>query len=99
KVEPLKIDLTNMDDRLVRLTIHSSDLAGAVLTPDGEKLFYLARFEKGYDLWQTETRTKETKIAAKIGADGASQPRIDKDGKNIYFATNTGMQRYDIEKG
>ncbi|MFT3886100.1 MAG: S41 family peptidase [Flavobacteriales bacterium] len=99
KPEALKIDLANIDDRLVRLTIHSSDLGGAVLTPDGEKLFYLARFEKGYDLWQTETRTKETKMVAKIGADGVSQPVIDKDGKNLYFATNTGMQRFDIEKG
>jgi hypothetical protein len=45
-----------------RLTIHSSDLADAVISQDGEKMFYLAKFEKGFDLWQTELRSKETKM-------------------------------------
>ena len=98
KVEDLKFELEHIEDRKVRLTIHSSDLTGAVLSPDGEKLFYLAHFEKGYDLWQTETRTKETKIAAKLGADFAGGLIIDKDGKNLFFATNTGISRFDTEK-
>jgi Tol biopolymer transport system component/C-terminal processing protease CtpA/Prc len=98
KPEPLKIELHDIQDRKVRLTPSSSDLGGAVLSPDGEKLFYLARFEKGYDLWQMEMRTHETKVAAKLGADFAGSLAIDKEGKHLYFSTNTGLQHFDIEK-
>jgi hypothetical protein len=55
--EPLIIDYENLDDRKVRLTINSSDLSDAILTDDGEKLYYLSKFEKGYDLWLTTLRT------------------------------------------
>ena len=60
---------TGIDRRKVRLTIHSADIADMALTKNGEKLFYLARFEKGYDLWVTETRTRDTKLFAKLGAE------------------------------
>lgn len=99
KVDPLTFELDGIDDRKTRLTIHSSDLAGAVLSKDGEKLFYLARFEKGYDLWQTELRTRETKVLAKLNADGAGALQIDKEGKNLFFLKNGGISRVEIEKG
>jgi Tol biopolymer transport system component/C-terminal processing protease CtpA/Prc len=97
--EPVKIDLEHIEDRRVRLTIHSSNLAGAVLSKDGEKLYYLARFEKGYDLWETALRTKETKVAAKMGAGNAGGLLLDKEGKNLFFMKDGGIARFDIEKG
>ena len=96
-MEPLKLELEGIDDRRVRLTIHSSDLLGAVLSKDGEKLFYIASFEKGYDLWVTELRTKETKVAAKLGADNAGYLMMDKEGKNLFFLEGRGIQRRDGE--
>lgn len=98
KVAPLKIELDRIEDRRVRLTQHSSALSGAVLSKDGEKLYYLARFEKGFDLWQTELRTKETRIIHKLNADGAGDLVLDKEGKNLFFMSNGGIQRYDLEK-
>lgn len=98
KMEPLKIELDRIEDRRVRLTIHSSILSGAVLSKDGEKLFYLARFEKGYDLWQTELRTRETKILVKLGADQAGGLVMDKEGKHLFFYKDGGIQRVEIEK-
>src|SRR6185295_5551743 len=77
KVEPLKFDLQGLEDRKVRLTVNSSDLSSAVLSNDGEKIYYMAAFEKGYDLWQTELRTHETKIINKMGADGAGALQLD----------------------
>ena len=35
-VEPLKFDLENRKDRVIRLTINSSNLGDAVLTPKGD---------------------------------------------------------------
>ncbi len=99
KVEPLKIETDRIEDRRVRLTIHSSNLSGAVLSKDGEKLYYMARFEKGYDLWQTELRTKETKILAKLGAGWAGGLVLDKEGKNLFFMKDGGIQYVELEKG
>jgi tricorn protease len=97
-VKPLKFDLDGVTERKVRLTRHSSDLAGAVLSKDGEKLYYLARFEKGYDLWQTELRTQETKILHKMGSDRAGRLSMDKEGKNLFYLSNGNINRYDLEK-
>ena len=67
KIEPLEFDLDGINDRRVRLTPNSSDLSGAILSKDGEKVWYLAAFEKGTDLWQYEMRTRDVKILHKMG--------------------------------
>ncbi len=70
KVKPLQFDMENIRERKARLTIHSSKLSDAVLSKDGEKLYYLTRFEKDLNLWETEIRTKSTKML--IGLDAKS---------------------------
>lgn len=98
-VELLKFELDGIEDRRVRLTIHSSLLGDALLSKDGEKLFYLARFEKGWDLWQTELRTKETKILVKLGANSAGQLVMDQEGKNLFLLANGSISKVEIEGG
>ncbi|MEM6321090.1 MAG: DPP IV N-terminal domain-containing protein [Bacteroidota bacterium] len=56
KVADLTFDWDQMKDRTARLTIHSSRLGDAVLSKDGDKLYYLSRFEKGMNLWTTNLR-------------------------------------------
>ncbi len=58
------------------------------MNKDGSKIYYLAAFEKGYDLWVTEPRTRETKILAKLGGT-PSGIEMSKDGKSL-FVTNRG---------
>lgn len=98
KVEPIKIELEGIEDRKVRLTPNSSNLSGAVLSKDGEKVYYLARFEKGFDLWQFEIRTRETKIINKMGDGFAGGLSMDKGGKNLFYMNNGAINRYDLEK-
>lgn len=98
KIEPVVIELDRIEHRRKRLTIHSSDLAGAVLSKDGEKLYYLAGTEKGYDLWETELRTKDTKVLSKLGADDVGGLMLDKEGTNLFYGHNGSVQRYDLEK-
>ncbi len=97
KIEPIKIEPDGIEDRKARLTIHSSRLNDAILSKDGEKLFYLARFEKGYDLWQTELRSKETKILAKLGASSVGDIVMDKDGKNLFILADGKISQVKIE--
>ncbi|MBK8497642.1 MAG: PD40 domain-containing protein [Flavobacteriales bacterium] len=98
KVEPVVIELAGIMDRKVRLTPNSSALSGAVLSNDGEKVWYLAAFEKGFDLWQYEIRTRETKILNKMGEGFAGGLSLAKDGKNLFYLSNGGISRYDTEK-
>ena len=78
--EAVALELEHLDDRIARLSLGSTDLAGALLSPDGETLYYLARIDKGYDLWKYVPRKKEVKLVAKLGAQEADF-RIDRDGK------------------
>lgn len=98
-IKPLTFELGNIEDRRERLTIHSSDLGAAVLSKDGETLYYLASFEKGYDLWQTDLRTHETKTLAKLGAEDMGSLVMDKEGKNLFFTSEGGISKLEIEKG
>ena len=98
EVEPIKIELDGIRDRRVRLTLHSSRLADAVVTPKGDKLLYLSRFEKNFDLWVTDLRTRETKVLAKLGADGGSLA-IDKKGEHVYVLAGGKISKVELKKG
>lgn len=58
-------------------------MGDAVLSKDGEKLFYLARFEKGMNLWSTNLRTKDTKQELALDAN-SGQLEWDKDQKKPF---------------
>jgi len=97
--DPVEIDLGGFDDRKIRLSVHSADLGGVAVTPDGEKLLYLASFEKGYDLWVSEHRKKEVKLLAKLGADSINGLIIDKKGKKAYVLADGGIKSVEIDGG
>ena len=80
--------IENLENRVARLTINSSSISDYAVNNDGSKIYYLASFEKGFDLWVTEPRTRETKILAKLGGT-PSGIELSKDGKTI-FVTNRG---------
>jgi Tol biopolymer transport system component/C-terminal processing protease CtpA/Prc len=99
KIEPLKIELDDIEKRKTRLTMHSTRLGDAILSKDGEKLFYLAAFEKGFDLWVTELRSKETKMHVKLGANGISNMVLDTTGKTIYMVVDGSITKIGVEDG
>lgn len=97
-ITPVKIEMDGLHNRKVRLTIHSSNLADAIMSPDGEKLYYLSRFEGGYDLWTTKYKDNETKLLLKLGANGVGDLMFDKDAKNLYFVADGKMVKVNLEK-
>ena len=84
KVKDIVVELNNIEDRIVRLTPNSSDLGSAIITKDGETLYYLSAFEGGYDLWKMNLRKKDTKLLHKMDA-GWANMEMDKDGKNLFL--------------
>jgi len=97
-LKEIKIDWDNLTDRKLKLTTHTSDASDWLLSRDGEKLYYLTSFEKGYDLWMTETRTHETKLFAKLGARYAGM-ELSTDGKFIYVLAEGRIQKIDADNG
>ncbi|MCB9289431.1 MAG: PD40 domain-containing protein [Lewinellaceae bacterium] len=97
EIKPVKIELDGIEDRKARLTIHSSRMADAYVTKDGEKLFYLTKFEKGYDIWQTDLRTKETKKLTKLDSKSPSEFIVDKEEKNIFVLADGQIKKVEIE--
>lgn len=69
---PVEPDFEGARERRARLTIHSSSLGGFLVSKDGENLYYLARFERGLNLWSTNLRTRETRQVLTLNANSAS---------------------------
>ncbi|WP_242919732.1 S41 family peptidase [Pontibacter liquoris] len=94
KKEDLKIDWEGLNYRKAKLTLHSSSLSDALISKDGETLYYLARFEKGYNLWSTSLRSKETKMLVTLNANRARM-LWDKEQKNIFLESDGKIVKLD----
>ncbi|MEX1003389.1 MAG: S41 family peptidase [Crocinitomicaceae bacterium] len=97
-VKPLTIESEGLDDRRVRLTIHSSFLADFLVNNEGTELYYLARFEKGYNLWRTKFKENETKLLANLNA-GGSNLIFDKEEKHIFLNKRGTLMKLDVDAG
>ena len=96
-VPPLQFDLENCRDRIVRLTVNSSRLGDAVLSKGGDTLYYQASFEGGMDLWKHDLRENKTEIVLK--GVGYGPMMADKDIKNLFVCTGSGIKKVDLAKG
>lgn len=96
KAKDIVVELKNIDDRIVRLTPNSSDLGSAVISKDGETLYYFSAFEDGYDLWKMDLRKKDTRLLHKMGA-GWTNIEMDKDGKNLFLLGGNTMQKMSTD--
>ena len=88
----IEVDLEHLQDRVIRLTPMSSNLSGMALTGDGEKLYFMTSFEKGYDLWEMDVREKSMKITKKMGQGGA---QLRMKGDNLYVLSGGNLQKID----
>ena len=92
EAKQIEVDLEHLQDRIIRLTPMSSNLSGMALSSDGEKLYFMTSFEKGYDLWEMDVREKSMKITKKMGQGGA---RLLMKGDNLYVLSGGNLQKLD----
>ncbi|MDP1689801.1 MAG: peptidase S41, partial [bacterium] len=94
----LALELDAARERRARLTIHSSSLGDALVSKDGESLYYLARFERGLNLWTTTVRTRETKQLVALNANSGSL-QWDKDQKTLFLLSDGTVSKIDPVSG
>ena len=105
KLEPVTVDLNGIEDRTERLTLASSRIAYAALSKDGEQLVYLAKSDKGFEIWLLKPRTKELKRLGEIEApqkeygESARQLFLDKDDKNAFVLVDGHIRKVDLAAG
>lgn len=93
----IQVDLTGIENRIVRLTPNSSNMGGAIMSKDGETLYYLAAFEDKFDLWKMDLRKHETKLLHKTNS-GWANLSLDKEGKTLFLLGGRSMQKMEGEK-
>lgn len=91
----MKFDLENRKDRIIRLTANSSSLGDAVLAPKGDKLYYCAAFEKGFDLWEHDLKEKSTKLLLKNVGRGTLF--ADKKVENLYLTAGGKLKKIELK--
>ncbi len=107
KVEPIEIDLKNIEDRISRVTLGSAEIEDGRLTNDGETLLYLVKSDKGYELWSLKPREGELKRLWEVEAPKASRTdipfpaaiQLDKDEKNVFVLSSGKITKVAVADG
>ncbi len=87
-----------LENRKMRLTINSGNISDYMLSNDGEKLYFIARMETGYDLWMTNVRSRETRLIAKLNG-GPGGMSVSNDNKSLFVVSDGKMVKVDAESG
>lgn len=97
KIEPLNFDFTNAKYRIQRLTVNSSLMGDAMLTPKGDKLYYITHFEnKTGDLWVNDLKEHNTKrLMQKVGS---GELCMSKKGDKLFMCTAGKLCSIDTQK-
>lgn len=94
EVKDIVVELDGIEDRVVRLTPNSSSIASAMVTNNGDNLYYLSKFESGYDLWKLDMRKHSTKLVNKMNS-GWANIQMSKDGKEM-FVLGSAMNKLTV---
>lgn len=97
KVEDLKFDFDYLEDRTLRLTSSSDRLGDMVLSPKGDKLYYLAPHNGKIALWEKDLVEQKTEL--KIPGIGYGQFKMTDDGSEIFLLANGGIKKIKTASG
>lgn len=97
KTKDIVVELDKIKDRVVRVTLNSSDLAGCAISKDGDVLYYLSKVEKDYDLWKMDLRKNSTQLINKMNSKWADI-QTDKDGKTFFIIGSSSMNKLSGDK-
>lgn len=89
------VELDNIERRILRLTPASSNLGDAYITEDGKKLYYMAAFEDGYDLWVKDLREGSTTLLNKMNG-SYFQMAPDREEKDLFLISGNELKKMNL---
>lgn len=92
--KPLKLDIENAKYRVERLTVNSSKMGDALLSPEGDVLYYLTSFEDDLDLWKQDLKDGSTSLLLK--GIGYGRLEADKDFNNLFVCANGAIKKIKL---
>ncbi|HBE96143.1 MAG TPA: peptidase S41 [Verrucomicrobiales bacterium] len=100
--EKKKLDPEGVEDRIERLSIHSTNLEGAVVAPNGRTVFYMGSEREKFQIWSHDFYKKETKLLTSLGGAGGSGStdiQISEDGKNLFVLAGGSLHKIGTGDG
>jgi Tol biopolymer transport system component/C-terminal processing protease CtpA/Prc len=95
---PLVLDFKNLENRKVRITPGSSNITSYAFSPDGDKMYYMARYEDKHNVWSLDTRTKEIQSLAKTNSSNGFI-ELSKDGKTLFVLADGKITKIETTGG
>lgn len=95
--EPMLVELDGICDRLVRLTPYSSDISDAIITGDGETLYYTSAVTDGYDIYKMDLREGDISVADKLNAGTPVALAPDAKCDNLFIVGNNILKKLELK--
>lgn len=90
KNDKIAYNFDEREVRTIRISRTSGSISDAVISPDGKKLYYIARYESQNDLWEYDLEERSSKILA---PNTSGSFIVSADGKEIYLGTSTSLRK------
>jgi len=98
KQKYIVIEVSDLEDRIVRLTKHSSRISDGLLNQDGRKLYYLAKFEGGLNLWEHDFEDESTQKISTLNADVANL-KLTAEGDDLIVSADGVLKTISLDNG
>ena len=96
KVEKLKLDLDNRDNRIARLTKSSGSFSDYYLSEDGSKLYYITPLESGSGLCVLDKEDRSVRVIVR-GVSGRIIPSPDN--QDLYIYSGSQITKVNVNSG
>lgn len=79
----IEVEADGIQDRIVRLTPFSGEIADAYVDNEGDNLYFVMKVDEGYDMWKKNLRKGDVAMFKKMG--GPVGIQADATGKNLLL--------------
>lgn len=90
--KPVAVEFDNIEERIMRITPFSADYSDAIMSADGETIYYTVDLGQGNELWKHSVHKGDNSKVTSGAGRGALQAT--KDGKTIFLIGPT-MKKLD----
>ncbi len=97
ELKPITIDFDKLQKRKLKLSLFSTRLSDALITPDTKSLLFLGSSDSKVDLWKLNLRTKEIKSLGKFKKGGSLN--FDKKAENVFVLSDGKISKIDLDSG